>query len=83
MALLRFLFFAIIILYVLKLVFRILLPILFQSLVNKVTNAGPRREQQKRRAPEGSLNIDFIPPKDKEARAADKAGEFIDYEELK
>jgi hypothetical protein len=83
MALLRFLFFTILILYLLKLVFRILIPVLFRLLVNKAANPQPRRGQQKRRAPDGSLNIDFIPPKDKEARAADKAGEFIDYEEVK
>jgi len=33
--------------------------------------------------PEGSVQVDYIPPKDKEARAADKAGEFVDYEEIK
>ena len=33
--------------------------------------------------PVGKISVDYVPPKDKEARAADKAGEFIDYEEVK
>nr|WP_255898460.1 hypothetical protein [Pedobacter mongoliensis] len=41
------------------------------------------RQQESPRRPTGKLSVDYVPPKDKEARAADKAGDFIDFEELK
>jgi hypothetical protein len=59
---------------------------LFQSLMNKAQNqAGTQQQPYRRqyRKPEGKIHIDFIPPKDKEAKAADKAGEFVDYVEIK
>lgn len=64
---------------------RLLLPMLFQNLMNKAqTQAQQQYGQQNRNSrPEGSISIDFIPPKDKEAKAADKAGDFVDYEEIK
>ena len=37
---------------------------------------------RKSKSPE-ALKVDFVPPKDKEARAADKAGDFVDFEEIK
>lgn len=63
-----------------------LLPILFQKMVSKVQDQAYQQSRQQQRPtsrPTGKINIDYIPPKDKEARAADKAGDFIDYEELK
>lgn len=85
MTLLRYLFIIITVLYLVKLVFRLLLPFLFQSLVKKAANQQPppRGQQQQRRPPEGSVHIDYVPPKDKEARASDRAGDFIDYEDVK
>jgi hypothetical protein len=88
MALLRFLIITIGILYLVRLLARIFLPMLFQSVVNKAQQqaqqqAGQQQRRQQSRRPEGSLHVDFIPPKDREAKAADKAGDFIDYEEVK
>lgn len=66
---------------------RVVIPMLFQSLMNKAQNQAGTQQQQYRkqyqRRPEGKVEIDFIPPKDKEAKAADKAGEFVDYVEIK
>jgi len=86
MGLLKFLFITICILWLVRVVFRLLMPFLFQKLVSKVQQqAGQqyegRRSQDSR--PQGSIRVDYVPPKDKEARAADNAGEFIDYEEIK
>ncbi|MXV14435.1 DUF4834 family protein [Hufsiella ginkgonis] len=84
MGLIRFLLIAITVLYVIRLLVRLLLPMLFQRVINKAQQqAGQQYRQQHTRSQEGSIRVDFIPPKDKEAKAADKAGEFIDYEELK
>ena len=84
MGLLRFLFICICLLWIIKLVARFVLPFIFQSLVNKAQQPNQQQYSKKSsRQPDGKIRIDYIPPKDKEARAADKAGEFIDYEEIK
>lgn len=68
---------------------RLLLPILFQKLVNKAQQQVNTQYRQQSRPnsqhhhDKGKISIDYIPPKDKEARAADKAGDFIDFEEIK
>ena len=88
MGLLKFLFISILILWLLKMLVKFLLPYFFQKMVKKAQQqAGnphshhDKRQQQRR--PAGKLSIDYIPPKDKEARAADKAGDFVDFEEIK
>jgi hypothetical protein len=67
-------------------VFRLLLPIIFQKMVNKVQQQATQQYRQQNNTnsrPEGKIRVDYIPPKDKEAKVADKAGDFIDYEEIK
>ncbi|WP_423147489.1 DUF4834 family protein [Rubrolithibacter danxiaensis] len=86
MGLLKFLFITICILWLVRFVFRLLLPLLLQRLFNKVQNQatqGTHRSYEYSSKKQGSVHVDYIPPKDKEARAADKAGEFVDYEEIK
>jgi hypothetical protein len=65
---------------------RVVFPMLFQSLMNKAQNAAAQQQQYRRPynpKPADTIHIDFVPPKDKEAKAADKAGDFVDYEEIK
>ena len=64
---------------------RILLPLLFKKVVSKAQEHvhNQYRQQEPPVRPVGKINVDYVPPKDKEARAADKAGDFIDFEELK
>ncbi len=71
--------------WILRMVARIVLPMLFQTVINKTQNPNSQRQYNKPRnqKPEGSIHIDFIPPKDREAKAADKAGDFVEYEEIK
>jgi len=75
-------------------VFRLLLPFIFQKLVNKVQHQAGQAFQQQYRSqnnsqqrysnrPDGSLKVDYVPPKEKEARAADRAGDFVEFEEIK
>lgn len=81
MGLIRFLIFTIAILWLLKLVVRILLPVLFQKMVNNVQNQSNQRYQQQQR-PDGKIKIDYIPPRPKDEKL-NKAGDFVEYEEVK
>ncbi len=84
MALLKFLIISILIMWLIKMIARLLLPALFKKIINKAQqNVNTQQQQQERPRPVGKISVDYVPPKDKEARAADKAGDFIDYEEVK
>lgn len=70
--------------WLIRIVARLLLPMLFRKVVDnaqKQMNNQYQRQQQRR--PTGKLTVDYVPPKPKEARAADKAGDFVDFEEIK
>jgi hypothetical protein len=82
MALLKFLFITVCILWLLKMVARLLLPVLFQSLVKKAQNHASQHYQHQQPRPEGKIKIDFIPPRPKEEKL-NKAGDFVEYEEVK
>lgn len=85
MGLLKFLIIAICILWLLRIVARLVLPMLFRKVVKQAQQKAQQHRQQQQRPPEpdGRIRVEYIPPKDKEALAADKAGEFVDYEEVK
>jgi hypothetical protein len=80
MVLLRFLIISILILYVVRLIMRLLAPYLFQSLVNKAQ----QQQQNAHRAekPTGRINVDYI-PEGKKSNIPDTEGEFVEYEEVK
>ncbi|MBC7913772.1 MAG: DUF4834 family protein [Pyrinomonadaceae bacterium] len=85
MTLLKFLLISILVLWLIRMIARLLLPVLFKKMVNKAQEhvnkqSGQQRQQSR---PVGKIHVDYVPPKDKEARAADKAGDFIDFEEVK
>jgi hypothetical protein len=80
MVLLRFLIISILILYVVRLIMRLLAPYLFQSLVNKAQ----QQQQNANRAekPTGRIKVDYIPEGTK-SNIPDTEGEFVEYEEVK
>jgi hypothetical protein len=84
MGLIRFLIFAICILYIIKMLGKIFLPFLFKSAVNKmndnVNGQGNRTTNQK---PTGTISVDYIPPSDKKQHRAKGDDDFIEYEEVK
>ena len=82
MALLKFLFITICILWLLKMVARILLPILFQKMVKKAQNHATQQYHYKQSPPDGKVKIDFMPPRPKDEKS-NKAGDFVEYEEIK
>jgi hypothetical protein len=83
MGLIRFIFITIFILWTLRLVLRLVFPMVLRSIFgNMQQSAGSQRPQQPRKKPEGSITIDYMPPQPKKGNA-DKLGDFVDYEEVK
>ena len=82
---LKFIIISILVLWLIRMIARILLPVLFKKMVSKAQEHvnSQFRQQESSHRPVGKISVDYVPPKDKEARAADRAGEFIDYEEVK
>lgn len=83
MPFLKFIFIAILVLWVIRLLIRLLLPMLFGNLASKMQQqaTGQKQQQQRRSKPEGSISIDYMPPK--QTGKTDKLGDFVDYEEVK
>lgn len=95
MGFLKFLFIAIVVLWVLRVVAAHLLPWIirrfaskmqeqayreFQSQNKQYNQQNPREHQRKT---EGKINIDYIPPQPPTNSGANTAGEFVDFEEVK
>ncbi|MGN6639678.1 MAG: DUF4834 domain-containing protein [Mucilaginibacter sp.] len=81
MELIRFLFIAILVLYIIRSLARLLMPMLFQTVVNKAQQQA-QQQYSKTRQPEGKIKVDYIPEKPKSS-IPDSEGDFIDYEEIK
>jgi hypothetical protein len=82
--LLDFLLLAIVVLYIIKAIARFLLPMLFQSVVNKAQQQQQNHQQNYRTETKADpkVKVDYIPegPKNK---VPDSEGEFVDFEEIK
>jgi len=85
MGLLKFLIIAIIILWIIRVLFRLIFPVMLKSVFGSMQNQTAGAQQQQRQhssRPEGSISIDYMPKKEKKGNA-DKLGDFVDYEEIK
>ena len=60
---------------------RYLIPVLFESVVNKAQQQHQQQQRQSRK-PEGAIKVDYI-PQGKKSAVPDTEGEFVDYEEVK
>lgn len=84
MGIIKFLFITILVLWLIRVLLRLVFPLVLKSVFGKMQqqsqNAG--QQQQKSRKPEGSISIDYVPPQPKHGNA-DKLGDFVDYEEVK
>ena len=83
MEFLEFLFTAILVLYIIRSLARIFLPMFFQSVINKAQQQQqhqPHSRPQNR--PDAGVKVDYIPQGKKNA-VPDSEGEFVDYEEIK
>ncbi|MEJ5994869.1 DUF4834 family protein [Pedobacter sp. Du54] len=83
MFLIKFLFITVAILWIIRVLIRLLFPIMlknmFGTMQQQATNTGQPQRPSK---PEGSISIDYMPKKEKKGNA-DKLGDFVDYEEIK
>jgi hypothetical protein len=80
MILLRFLLISILVIYILRSLVRILLPMLFQNFVNKAQQQN-QQQYRSQTPPEGKIKVDYIPKT--KSQVPDSEGDFIDYEEIK
>jgi len=80
MILLRFLLISILVIYILRSLVRILLPMLFQNFVNKAQQQN-QQQYRSQSPPEGKIKVDYIPKT--KSQVPDSEGDFIDYEEIK
>jgi hypothetical protein len=81
MLLIRFLIISICILYIIRRLARVFLPMLFQGMVNKAQQQQFNRQQEPKRSEE-RVKVDYVPPAPK-STIPDNEGDFIDYEEVK
>lgn len=73
----------VVIIYVLKTLARIFLPMLFQSVVNKAQQQhGQQQNYTNNAPPTGKIKVEYKPDT-KKGSIPDSEGEFIDYEEVK
>lgn len=79
---LNFIIISIIILWVIRLLLRLVFPAVVRNIFTKMQNQASG-QQQRSAKPEGSISIDYMPEKDKKQGNADKLGEFVEYEEVK
>lgn len=83
--LIKFIFITIIILWVIRLLVRLIFPVMLKSVFGNMQQQAANASQQQNQRPskpEGSISIDFMPKKEKKGNP-DKLGDFVDYEEVK
>ena len=81
MEVLRFLFYLFLILWLLRIVLRIALPLVFKRMIAKLQKRAEQTQGSHPKQPEGSIHVDYVPPKGKKPKK-DSAGEFVDFEEI-
>lgn len=80
----KFLIIAIIVLWVIRLLVRMIFPAVIRNAFNNMQNqAAGQQQQQRPHRPEGTISIDYMPKKEKKKGNADNLGDFVDYEEVK
>jgi uncharacterized protein DUF4834 len=89
MEFLDFLFIAILVLYIVRSLARIILPRVFQNVMNKAQqqhsqqqNYNNNANQYNSNTNQGKIRVDYKPAS-KKGSVPDSEGEFIDYEEIK
>lgn len=83
MFLIKFIFITILILWVIRLLIRLIFPVMLKNIFGNMQQQAANASQQQRPSkPEGSISIDYMPKKEKRGNP-DKLGDFVDYEEIK
>lgn len=76
----EFLVISVCVYYIIRMLIRLVLPMLFQGLVHKAQQHSQQQYRQSRPA-EGSVRVDNIPKI--KSSIPDSEGDYIDYEEIK
>jgi len=84
MLLIKFIFITVIILWILRVLIRLIFPVVIRNMFGNMQQQAANANQQQQRSakPEGSISIDYMPKKEKKGNP-DKLGDFVDYEEIK
>lgn len=93
MGFLKFLFIVIAVLTLIRMAITRLLPWALRRFARKMQEKAfgkdfyqqepfQRQDPRSTRKPDGKINIDYIPPQAKPGAGAQKAGEFVDFEEI-
>ena len=82
MEFLDFLFIAIFVIYIIRSLIRLVLPMIFQSVVNKAQGQQQNYQRTTNNKTTSGIKVDYI-PKGKKNSVPDTEGEFVDYEEIK
>ncbi|RYY06225.1 MAG: DUF4834 domain-containing protein [Sphingobacteriaceae bacterium] len=85
MLLIRFLIIFISIVYLLRMLGRLLVPALFRGVMNKAQaqSNSAQNHTSHRRPKEGTVKVDYIPPNVYKSAVPPTEGEFVKYEEVK
>jgi len=78
----RILIASICILYIIRSLVRIFLPMLFNSVINKAQEQARQQQNYQQQRPDGRIRVDYK-PEGKKSSVPDSEGEFVDYEEIK
>lgn len=81
MALIKFLFITILVLWVIRILIRLIFPMVLRNIFSNMQQQANGAAPQSRKT-EGSISIDYMPPRPKKGNS-DKLGDFVDYEEVK
>jgi hypothetical protein len=82
MELIDFLLVTIAVLYIIRLIVRAVLPMIFQKVMNKAQQQRQNHQEYTRSTKAGNIKVDYIPQSPK-GKIPDSEGDFIDYEEIK
>lgn len=85
MVLIKFILITIIILWIIRILIRLIFPMVLKNMFSNVQQQAANAQhgqQNYDRKPEGSISIDYMPKQEKKGNA-DKLGDFVDYEEVK
>ncbi|WEK19612.1 MAG: DUF4834 domain-containing protein [Candidatus Pedobacter colombiensis] len=82
MGFIKFILITVLILYIIRIIIRLIFPLVLRNLFSKVQQQAQNQARQQYTKPEGSISIDYMPPKPKTGKT-DNLGDFVDYEELK
>ncbi len=82
MGIIKFILITLLIIYIVRIILRLVFPLILKSMLSKVQQQGAGEPQERSKKAEGSISIDYMPPSPQN-RKSDKLGDFVDYEELK